>query len=590
MPREADTTVWSQAVARLLIDQGVCQTLDDLKPALEAGYRSIVHSAKAQHLEGTRVDLINEIYDWVTDSPNAPKHHIHILTGVAGAGKSTIASYIAKRLDDEGKLGASFFFDRGSHGLNTTHSVFTTLAYQLAQQQLVTLGYHFVDAARSYLQRGSDQQMEYALDELILRPLRIIRPNRPVILVIDALDECTERTEELVPQMLRLLANMVSNTDIPFRILLTSRPEYYIEEVLRSAEFSKDNHRFRLQDVPRHTVDADIQLYLESSLEKIPSAAKQLATPPDAIPTLAMRTEGLFIYASTVIKIPQQDPEHACAIVDELVQNQPSHHYSNLSHLDQLCLVVLQIAFPREDHHADSIRGVLTCITLLRDHLTPGALASLMRISVENVFFVINRLASVILIEEDVEGNVQDLERDIERLVWDAEDPEWDVKSLEWGVEGEGHIRPLHASFPQFLANPSRCKDPRFCIEPSIHHERMAVACLVVMLEHLHRNILQFSDPLIFDHENHARVHERVDRFLPLHARYASAHWAFHLCHAICTVDLLALLEAFLAQKILCWFEVLSLTGMLGDAPSALLDIRLWYRVSGVCVSSKIVN
>ncbi|EED78071.1 predicted protein, partial [Postia placenta Mad-698-R] len=280
------------ALVRLLIDKDVHETLDKLKPALEAGYRSNVHSAKAQHLEGTRVDLIREIYDWATASPNAPNHPIHILTGVAGAGKSTIASHIAKRLDDEGRLGASFFFDRGSNGLNTTHSVFTTLAYQLAQQQPVAVIHHFVDAARSYLQRGPDQQMKYALDELILRPLKATRPTRPVTLVIDALDECTKRPEELVPQVLRLLSNMGLNTDLPFRIFITSRPEYYIEEALRSASFSKDSHRFRLQDVPRHTVDADIQLYLEHNLEMIPSVAAQLVTLPYAIPTLVKRTEG----------------------------------------------------------------------------------------------------------------------------------------------------------------------------------------------------------------------------------------------------------------------------------------------------------
>lgn len=280
------------ALVRLLIDKDVHETLDKLKPALEAGYRSNVHSAKAQHLEGTRVDLIREIYDWATASPNAPNHPIHILTRVAGAGKSTIASHIAKRLDDEGRLGASFFFDRGSNGLNTTHSVFTTLAYQLAQQQPVAVIHHFVDAARSYLQRGPDQQMKYALDELILRPLKATRPTRPVTLVIDALDECTKRPEELVPQVLRLLSNMGLNTDLPFRIFITSRPEYYIEEALRSASFSKDSHRFRLQDVPRHTVDADIQLYLEHNLEMIPSVAAQLVTLPYAIPTLVKRTEG----------------------------------------------------------------------------------------------------------------------------------------------------------------------------------------------------------------------------------------------------------------------------------------------------------
>jgi len=57
------------------------------------------------------------------------------LSGMAGTGKSTVSRMVARRWDDEKRLGASFFFSRGRGDLANASKFFATLACQLAHTQ-----------------------------------------------------------------------------------------------------------------------------------------------------------------------------------------------------------------------------------------------------------------------------------------------------------------------------------------------------------------------------------------------------------------------------------------------------------------------
>ncbi|KIK53720.1 hypothetical protein GYMLUDRAFT_109289, partial [Collybiopsis luxurians FD-317 M1] len=64
--------------------------------------------------EGTRIDILKTIKDWVVDTSDCTPP-VFWLRGMAGMGKSTIAYSICDHFDnqDEGhRLGASFFCSR----------------------------------------------------------------------------------------------------------------------------------------------------------------------------------------------------------------------------------------------------------------------------------------------------------------------------------------------------------------------------------------------------------------------------------------------------------------------------------------------
>jgi hypothetical protein len=105
------------------------------------------------------------------------------------------------------------------------------------------------------------------LQGLILEPLLKVNPKQqPVLILLDALDECEDRG---AAEILRLLFSLV--TRIPFlRILITRRPEPHISLV-----FDEElNHaKTVLHDIETSVIQEDIRLYLHSELVKIPHAS-----------------------------------------------------------------------------------------------------------------------------------------------------------------------------------------------------------------------------------------------------------------------------------------------------------------------------
>src|SRR4051794_3002651 len=66
-------------------------------------------------IPGTRVDILQRIATWSKSSSGA---YTFWLSGMAGTGKSTIARTIARELQAQNCLGASFFFSRGGGDLS----------------------------------------------------------------------------------------------------------------------------------------------------------------------------------------------------------------------------------------------------------------------------------------------------------------------------------------------------------------------------------------------------------------------------------------------------------------------------------------
>jgi len=147
---------------------------------------------------------------------------------MAGTGKSAISRTVANNFADKNPLGASFFFSRGQGDLGHAEKPFTTIALQLA---------HALPALKSHIcktisedYRVANQGLSEQWKKLIFRPLsRLDKPSSqslPLVLVIDALDECEsgDRRDDIrvIP---RLHAEAKDLPTVQLRIFLTSRPE-----------------------------------------------------------------------------------------------------------------------------------------------------------------------------------------------------------------------------------------------------------------------------------------------------------------------------------------------------------------------------
>ena len=428
-------------------------------PHVDAGYRASTNAIKGGFLEGTRNALFAELDGWIDGGSSAKP--VCILSGGAGTGKSTVASELAKRLSNQGKLGASFFFDRGVADLNSTKMFFSTIAYQLANWTKGTLRQPIVDAAREHLTQGKSQAMQYEASALFHGPLKHANKESPVFVVIDALDECTQDASKLMPEMLDSL--IAATRDGPLRIFLTSRPDQLVEYKLQS---SQSIHTISIGTFS-NSASNDIATFINVRFRQIPRGPEFCRSCPKVERRLARRAQGLFIYARTAMDCLETYPGTLEGGVSLLLSSKEG---VALEALDQLYLTVLTNAFPPAHMKSSALRAhvqlVLACIALPVNRMTPRILESLMSrtstpITCEDLDSVLDRLRSVVICKRGAPDEV---------------------------------FRPMHATFPQFLIDVERCRDVYYLANPRRHHAHLAEACLRMVLS-LDENVCNVDLP-----------------------------------------------------------------------------------------------
>jgi hypothetical protein len=157
---------------------------------------------------------------------------IFLLTSVAGAGKTAIAHTVAQRCDNlkERFFLSSFFFDQEVSGRNDPMMLFTTIARDLADQN-VDFARQVADALDKKKRLvGASTTLHFS--ELIVEPSRCLPVDRPVVIIIDALDEGYDL------EVLKILRDEVPKLPGTFRILLTSRMMSVGSLPLRQASYA----------------------------------------------------------------------------------------------------------------------------------------------------------------------------------------------------------------------------------------------------------------------------------------------------------------------------------------------------------------
>jgi len=223
---------------------------------------------------------------------------IYILYGVAGIGKSTVAKTVAERAAKDGTLGASFFFSRDEDNRKSAKSFFNTLAYHLAY-------HHPVIAERINVTLEEDPELVerdpiQQFNRLIADPLQTpIGGEDPIVLVVDALDECEENDAETILSLFAHKAPQIGR----LRIFITARPERHIRSIFTHYH---NHNQFHLHDIDQSIVEADIRAYLEFRLstEQVHKSLPDILPPiwqptTEHMDTLVGISGKLFIIAAT---------------------------------------------------------------------------------------------------------------------------------------------------------------------------------------------------------------------------------------------------------------------------------------------------
>ncbi|KAF7348943.1 putative nwd2 protein [Mycena venus] len=360
--------------------------------ALEALYNSAESFPQPKCHPETRKELLNELYQWATDSHS--DQSVRWLHGPAGAGKSAVMQTLCQRLHAAGRLGGSFFFKRGHPTRGNSSTLFATLAYQLALHRPELKGpiSRIVEQDPSFPRRNMDVQ----LYSLILEPSKSLPGNTPFVLLIDGLDECDGH--DIQREILHLIGTTGSKKQARLRILIASRAEAHIRETFEGslrgvADSTNIQQSFE-----------DIRTYLRDEFSRIHhkhSTMKNIPTPwpsPQILDSLVERSSGYFIYASTAIRFIDDEYFWPCKQLDIIIQNLPLDLESPFATLDELYIQILKGVPSR---HLGILSDILSAVVQFPSRFRPRDVDELLSVEPGTVELILCPLHSVLQIVKE---------------------------------------------------------------------------------------------------------------------------------------------------------------------------------------------
>ncbi|KAJ7098957.1 hypothetical protein C8R44DRAFT_888794 [Mycena epipterygia] len=306
---------------------------------------------------GTRTEIIDQLRSWSVDmNPTNPILWLH---GSAGLGKSAIAQMFAGECQKERRLGASFFFKRGHPKRGTWHGLITTVAYQIAKSVPGFMSPVQQAVHRDKLVVGCAITVQF--QRLIAEPFSDT-PNPEIIpvIILDGLDECED--PKVQQQILRLFIGAIRGPQPPIRLIIVSRPEPHLREILGATEICRP-----LLLSADQTAYDNIRKYLWDEFSRIHSECMARGVDLGANwPTegtlnhLVQKSSGIFIYATTVIRFVGDGYCHPADRLASVLSRDPL----STAPLDDLYTEILSVLSQEQNHLR--ILHAIWCSTLPR--------------------------------------------------------------------------------------------------------------------------------------------------------------------------------------------------------------------------------
>jgi hypothetical protein len=374
----------------------------------------------------------------------------------------------------------------------------------------------------------------------------------PLVIVIDALDECDKQRGNEASTLISVLLGALQRLPFLVKIFITSRPDASIENMFSRADFQEKSDGLALhRDIEDSIVHGDIRRYLRYELDELAVDHLKVTIPPsfpleEQFVALQDRAGTLFIYARTAlefVKNPNTDPRRQ---IELLLSTDPRDASHGFGELDTLYMHVMSQALKHSGIKPQAVRDLLASLVILREQMKVAALAAINGIKKEDCQAIIRSLASVILYDHAFEES----------------------------------IRLIHLSFSDFLLDCDRSTDAHV-VDVSAHHLRLAERCLRIMNECLRKDICEVGDPSPFNTEV-TDLNQRLDCYVPPQLRYACRFWHVHLELAgTVSVGVASHLMDFCEKHLLHWLELLSL---LDELPVVLASMTSF--LAHLCVSA----
>ncbi|KAF8298355.1 WD40 repeat-like protein, partial [Clavulina sp. PMI_390] len=477
------------------------------------------------------------------------------LMGVAGSGKSSIAVSLAKYLHSASVCTAYYRFEAAKqHHLNPSN-LFTTIALQLAAQNAVIeaqlLG--LMRSTKDLQQRNEDpaEQLERFLLPLLKGHSTTLIP---IVIIIDALDESGGVRARR--KLLKALASLAPHLPSTVHILITSRPELDILDMVEILPQLPNVSSLFMDALPNQSTEKDISHYISHMLEGPPLNPTQ-----EQLENLSSKAQLSFQWAST-----------ACLyIVDQEDGNQavsPSKRLKNVlstssAASSQVTLYTLYSTL-MDAQFGQSTSGDLELLRLLLGVLVvkmePLSLATLLKLLHTCLLYY---------------GEIGDVEAEAVRGLGL-------LSSLIAGTRSHTPnmpLLPLHTSFLDFLQDSA--SNPKYCVDISKTHRLLTESCFAVMQsgeKKLKFNICQLTTSFL-PNSSIPQLPTLIEDNIGSTLSYACHFWASHLVSAkdVTPSTLNAIKNLLSTPQFLYWLEVMSLTDASPTAALSLVVAQVWF-------------
>ena len=485
-----------------------------LKP-VETGYHQDYRC-----MEGTRTVLLKKITDWVASisgQGNALHGNTYWIYGLPGIGKTALAHSICASLDDQERLAGAFFCRRDDPELSELRNILPTLINKL------TIIYPPLrNIVAQHLRKNPNvtpESMPHTLFFDFVRKLPHL-PKKPLVFVIDALDECGSTQSR--PDILKALTDAA--THAPWlKLIITSRPEVDIQRFF-DGPIQVSHLRYDLTaDKDTHS---DLRIFAKARFSTV-ALVRCLQSPwPDQslFDGAISRAAGLFIFIETLALALEHCDDPTELLGATLLESAGA----GLTSLYGLYSNIVKSRKVQKDAEFRRMIGVLLIAAPHRP-----------------------------LCEETI-AEMASVRTDLVKM-WVAE-----LSSMLYRGEGaSGGIRVRHLSISDFFVSDDIHRDYQINVHDT--NVELGITCLQKMVEQLRFNICKLEDSRLAN-DDVKDLPSRIREYISDALQYSSLYWSNHLCFAPNTGDqrvLESLRKFFEGPYGLFWIEVLSIMGML---------------------------
>ncbi|KAJ7797423.1 hypothetical protein B0H14DRAFT_57688, partial [Mycena olivaceomarginata] len=496
----------------------------DLTSKLNYAKDAGVRASKAC-LQGTRVELLGRIRNWALHSAERTL----LLYGAAGTGKSAIVHTIARDLHLENLALVPFFaFNRSVQNRSSSQTI-PTWAKELAELH---------PSYQAYLHglRLSDLQsmdLVHQRDVLLLKGLAsLTNCRKPVVFIIDALDECPK---DEMQDFFCILEELVCESTLPVfaRFLFTYRSHGEILDTFKNApnilHINIDDENGTLEDIYKFVTKKLHKTKVQNMAGDVAKAAQKV-----------FECAAVLCRQLTASMISSEQNQ----FIKRLQGGQITSLYGSYR-------AILEI----------QLGGKKTAIQVFQHLMT-----WVFTVQTPQTRQVFREIAAVLLPEEN-ESDPDDVLR-------------WLGSFLSGTTSYHEPISPLHTSLRDFLVDKEQSHEFWVNLGPNCHEE-LSVACLKIMNSGLRFNICGLETSFALN--SHVKnLHERVKECISPGLQYACLTAGHHLQNTSPMAsevgsipsmhsDIILGVTYFLENNFLFWLEAHGCMGTIRDGPGTIL-------------------